>query len=218
MLANIYMYYTLILWFDIKVKPYYQGYIEIVNYADDNVCCFQYKSVASKAYKLMQERLKQCGLELAEEKTRLIEFGKYASENRKKRGEGKPETFDFLGFTHYCSKSNKTGRFRVKRKTSKKKFRQKVQEYKIWIKGNRNKPLKEIMETTKRKLTGHYNYYGITDNTESITNYEHEIKKLLKKWLNRRSQKKSYNNEGFKKMLEWFELPMPHIKVNIYAI
>lgn len=212
------MYYTLVLWFDIKIKPKFYGYIEIINYADDQVCCFQYKNVANKVYELMQERLRQCGLEFAKEKTRLIEFGRFASENRKKKGESKPETFDFLGFTHYCSKSNKTGKFRVKRKTSKKKFKQKVQEYKVWIKRNRNKPLKEIMETTKKKLIGHYNYYGITDNTVSITNYEHEVKKLLKKWLNRRSQKKSYNNEGFKKMLEWYKIPMPHIKVNIYAI
>lgn len=217
-LANIYMYYTLILWFEKEVKPKYYGFIEIVNYADDMVICFQYENIGKAVYKLMKERLKVSGLEFAEEKTRLIEFGRFASENRKKRGQGKPETFDFLGFTHYCSKSNKSGKYRVKRKTSKKKQKQKVKEFKMWIKENRNKPLTEIMETVKKKLIGHYNYYGITDNSKSINNYAFEIRKLLMKWLNRRSQKKSYDSKGFNQMLEWYELPIPKIKVNIYAI
>ena len=115
----------------------------------------------------------------------------------KKNGKNKPYTFDFLGFTHYCSKSYKTGKFRVKRKTSKKKFKAKVQEYKVWIKTNRNKPLSEIMEITKKKLIGHYNYYGITDNLEAISNYAYQVRKLLMKWLNRRSQKKSYNYDEY---------------------
>lgn len=217
-LANIYMYYTLILWFEIEVKPKYYGYIEIVNYADDMVICFQYENIGKAVYKLMKERLKICGLEFAEDKTRLIEFGRFATENRRKRGQGKPETFDFLGFTHYCSASNKNGKFRVKRKTSKKKQKQKIKEFKIWIKENRNKPLAEIMETVKKKLIGHYNYYGITDNSKSISNYAFEIRKLLMKWLNRRSQKKSYDSKGFNQMLEWYKLPIPKIKVNIYAI
>ena len=159
----------------------------------------------------MKDRLKVCGLEFAEDKTRLIEYRKMC--NRKQK-----ETFDFLGFTHYCSKSNKNERFRVKRKTSKKKQRQKIKEFKIWIKANRNRPLSEIMETVKRKLTGHYNYYGITDNSKSINNYAFEVRKLLMKWLNKRSQKKSYDSEGFNQMLEWYKLPIPKIKVNIYAI
>ena len=211
------MYYGIILYVE-KIKKQAKGYIEIVNYADDNVMCFQYKNEAEQTYKILQARLKQIGLEFAEEKTRLIEFGKFAEENSKKKGNGKPETFDFFGFTHYCSKSRKTGNFRVKRKTSKKKYKQKVKEFKLWIKENRNKPLNEIMETTKKKLIGHFNYYGITDNSDSISKYAYEIRKLLMKWLNRRSQKKSYNSEGFNKMLGFYKLPMPKIRVNIYAI
>ena len=126
--------------------------------------------------------------------------------------------FDFLGFTHYCGTSHKTGRFRVKRKTSKKKFKQKIQEYKVWIKENRNKPLREIMLTMKKKLIGHFNYYGITDNQESLLRFQLETRKLLFKWLNRRSQKKSYNWIGFNQMLEHYKLPLPKIKVNVYAI
>lgn len=216
-LANIVMYYGIILYVE-KLKKVSRGYIEIINYADDMVLCLQYKEDAIKVYNLLKERLKKLGLEFAEEKTRLIEFGRFASENCKKNGKRKPDSFDFLGFTHYCGTSHKTGRFRVKRKTSKKKFKQKIQEYKVWIKENRNKPLREIMLTMKKKLIGHFNYYGITDNQESLLRFQLETRKLLFKWLNRRSQKKSYNWIGFNQMLEHYKLPLPKIKVNVYAI
>lgn len=124
-LANIVMYYGIILYIE-KIKKVSRGYVEIINYADDMILCFQYKDEAEKTYKLLKERLKQLGLEFAEDKTRLIEFGRFASENCKKNGKNKPDIFDFLGFTHYCSKSQDGKRFRVKRKTSKKKFKQKV--------------------------------------------------------------------------------------------
>lgn len=215
-LANIVMYYGIILYVE-RIKKISKGYIEIINYADDMILCFQYKSEAETTYKLLQARLNKLGLEFALDKTRLIEFGRFASENCKRNGKRKPETFDFLGFTHYCSKS-KNGKFRAKRKTSKKKFKQKVQEFKVWIKQNRNKPLKEIMGTVKRKLIGHYNYYGITDNIKSLYGYAYAVRTLLMKWLNRRSQKKSYNSTGFNQMLSVYKLPLPSIKVNIYDI
>lgn len=216
-LVNIVMYYGIILYIE-KIKKVSRGYVEIVNYADDMVLCFRNKYEAERTYKLLKERLKKIGLEFAENKTWLIEFGRFASENCKKYGKKKPETFDFLGFTHYCSKSNKTGKFRVKRKTSKKKFKQKIQDFKIWIKGNRNRPLKEIMTTVRRKLIGHYNYYGITDNIKGIYDYTYAINELLYKWLNRRSQKKSYNYDEFNMMIKYFDFPTPKIKVNIYDI
>ena len=128
-LANIYMFYVLIAWLE-TIKRTSRGYIEIINYADDMVICFEHKSEAEEVYELMKQRMKQCGLEMAEEKTRLIKFGKYASMHCKRNGEAKPATFDFLGFTHYCGLSKK-GEFRVKRKTSKKKFKQKVKEFKF---------------------------------------------------------------------------------------
>ena len=216
-LANIVMYYGVVLYVE-RIKKTSKGYVEIINYADDMILCFQYKNEAINIYNLLKQRLKTLGLEFAEDKTRLIEFGRFASENCKNNGKRKPDTFDFLGFTHYCSKSDKTGRFRVKRKTSRKKFKQKVQEFKIWIKANRNKPLGEIMKTVKKKLIGHYNYYGITDNSIMIYKYTCEVRKLLLKWLNRRSQKKSYDSDGFSKMINIFKIPCPKIKVNIYAI
>lgn len=212
-LANIYMYYALILWFE-KIKKISKGYVEIINYADDMIICFQYEYEAKKIYEMMKIRLKQVGLEFAEDKTRLIEFGRFAEIGRQKKGLGKPETFDFLGFTHYCSKSQ-SGKFRVKRKTSRKKFKQKVQEYKIWIKQNRNAPLEDIMNTTKKKLIGHYNYYGVRDNSYSLNNYFSCITYLLYKWLNRRSQRNSYSTETFRLMVKAYELPTPKMMVNI---
>lgn len=216
-LANIYMYYALIKWFE-NIKKQARGYIEIINYADDMVICFQYKEEADKIYKLMKERLKMCGLEFAEDKTRLIEFGRFAKERCERKGKKKPDTFDFLGFTHYCS-TDKTGkRYRVKRKTSNKKLKRKTKEFTLWIKENRNKPLKEIMATVKRKLIGHYNYYGITDNTIGITYYYHNVTMNLYKWLNRRSQRESYTWNGFNDMINAYQLPFPRIKVSIFDI
>lgn len=215
-LANIVMYYLIILEVE-RIKKTTKGYVEIVNYADDMILCFQYKSEAEKTYKLLKERLRKCGLEFAEDKTRLITFGRLAFRNYEMTKLNKPDTFDFLGFTHYCSKS-KNGKFRVKRKTSRKKFKQKVQEFKIWIKGNRNKPLEEILETAKKKLNGHFNYYGITDNFHSIRKFKWIVMGYLFKYLNRRSQRKSFTWSEFERLLEIMNMPKANIRASIYAI
>ena len=184
-------------------------------YADDFVCCFQYKNEAELfTNKLLLERLKKFNLEIAKDKTRLISFGRYAKENSLK---AKADTFDFLEFTHYCSQSKK-GYFRVKRKTSSKKFRAKVKEYKIWLKENRNKKVKDIISITNMKLKGHYRYYGVTDNFNKLDDFRNCITELLYKWLNRRSQKKSYTGEGFYQLLQKYPILSPKIYVNIYDI
>ena len=162
-IANIYMHYVLVWWFHERVKPMMKGFCELVVYADDFVACFQYKEDAEKFYMALRSRLEHFGLHLQEEKSRLIEFGRYAEENARKRG-GKPDTFDFLGFTHYCSKSSK-GRFRVKRKTSRKKFRKKLKEMNSLIRDKRHMPVSETIQWINKVLAGYYNYYAITDNT-----------------------------------------------------
>jgi len=169
-LANIYLHYVLDMWFEVAVKKHCRGRAEIVRFADDFVCCFQYKEDAERFYAALRTRLDKFNLSIAEEKTKIIEFGRFAEANRKRRGEGKPETFVFLGFTHYCSKS-KRGTFRVKRKTSGKKFKQKVKAMKTWIKVNRHMEQKAFLKTLRAKLMGHYRYYGITDNSEKIQAY-----------------------------------------------
>lgn len=125
------------------------------------ICCFQYKHEAEAFYQALRTRLAKFSLSVAEEKTKIIPFGRFATQWCKRMGQNKPDTFDFLGFTHYCSISHQ-GKFRVKRRTSRKKFRQSVQRMKEWIKENRMLPAKVLMALLKRKLIGYYHYYGIT--------------------------------------------------------
>ena len=139
-------------------------------YADDFVCCFQYKAEAEQFYRRLSKRMENFGLELEMSKSRLIEFGRYAEENRKCRGEGKPETFTFLGLTHYCSHS-KSGNFRVKRKTSKKKFAKKCKEVHRLISSIRHWTLRLIITKLNQILVGYYHYYGITDNFRAIDSF-----------------------------------------------
>ena len=215
-LANIYMHYVLIWWFKERIQPQLKGYSGIVVYADDFVVCFQYKEDAEMFYELLKRRMGNFGLSLEEEKSRLIEFGRFAEENNAKKGT-KPETFTFLGFTHYCSLS-KNGRFRVKRKTSRKKFSKKLKEIHRKIGEMRMMPTKDIVKKLNEILVGYFHYYGITDNTRSIKSFRYEVMKSLFYWLNRRSQKKSYNWIGFLKMIDTCHpLAEAKIYVSIYA-
>lgn len=208
-LSNIYLHYVLDLWFEKRVKKQCRGQARIVRYADDYVCCFQYETDAKEFYKALKERLAKFNLEVEESKTKIIPFGRFAAKGN--------ETFDFLGFTHYASKS-KNGKFRVKRKTGKKKFRAKLREFKTWIKSVRNLIcINEIIESTKAKLRGHFQYYGITDNSGMLKEFKYHVEALLFKWLNRRSQKKSFNHDKFNQYLKMNPLPMPRITVSIYG-
>jgi len=215
-IANIYMHYTLAQWFEVKYKKTCRGECGIVIFADDFIATFQYKADAERFLAEVADRFATVGLELEPTKTRLVEFGRFAEENRKKRGEGKPETFDFLGLTHYCSKSRQ-GWFRVKRKTAQKKFRTKLAEMNLWLKQNRSLRLKDLAEQLNLKLRGHYQYYGITDNYVCINKFLFETTKMLFKWLNRRSQRPSYSWEGFNEMMKIFPLTRPRIYCNIYS-
>lgn len=216
LLANIYLHYILDLWFAIVVKKKCRGEAQIVRYCDDFVCCFQYKEEAKWFYGALKERLAKFGLEIAEEKSKIIQFGRFAEADCLKQGKRKPDTFDFLGFTHYCSKS-RNGKFRVKRKTSRKKFNAKVKAFKAWVKSVRNYPIPDIWSTVRSKLIGHYRYYGITDNFAMLKNYLLMVQKLLFKWLNRRSQRRSFSLEQFDRFLLFNPLPQPKIYVNIYG-
>lgn len=213
-IANIYMHYVLLWWFKEVVKPSLKGYADIIVYADDFVCCFQYKEDAEQFYERLKHRMKHFGLELEESKSRLIEFGRHAEERSRKDG-GKPDTFTFLGFTHYCSK-NRNGKFRVKRKTSKKKFAKKCREVNRRIAKMRILPLPQIMKKVNQMLEGYYHYYGITDNSKSISDFCYRVRGSLFYWLNRRSQKESYTWKTFCAMLKEYPLAQPKIYVSIY--
>ncbi len=216
LLANIYLHYALDLWFENKVKPSCKGEAHIIRYADDYVCCFQYRREAEEFYKELSGRLARFNLEIAEEKTKIINFGRFATKSCKYSGKKKPDTFDFLGFTHYCSKSQK-GNFRVKRKTSRKKLKEKMEKFNLWMRKNRHTEIQELMRRVRMSLLGHYRYYGITDNTKTLGQFGYLVRKIIFKWLNRRSQKRSFNWESFNLMLNRNPLPEPKIYVNIYG-
>lgn len=212
-LANVYLHYVLDLWFDIYVKRQLcKGKAEIIRFADDFVCCFETEEDARNFYAELIQRLKKFKLSIAEEKTKIIRFGR-STENG---GNGKPGIFDFLGFRHYWGKG-KNGKYRLKRKTSPKKFRMKIKAYKQWIRKNRHMDEKELVESIKRKLRGHYQYYGVSDNFEGINSYYRAVLYLTWKWRNRRSQKRTFTLEKFKKFLLRNPLPEPKIVVNLFS-
>lgn len=213
-LANLYLHYVLDLWFDKVVKPRCRGEAYMVRYADDFVCCFQYEYDANRFYNELQNRLAKFNLSIAVEKTKIINFGRFAEEKCAKQGKKKPDTFDFLGFTHYCSKSRQ-GKFRVKRRTSRKKYKAALLNMKEWIRNNRITPIKTLIKELNVKLRGHYQYYGITDNSR-ISNFYNNTIRLLYKWLNRRSQRKSFGWDKYNLFLKRHEILKPKVYVSIY--
>ena len=180
-LANIYMHNVLTLWYKFVVDKQSTGANFLVVYADDFIAGFQYKADAEKYYATLKERLEKFNLELEESKSRLIEFGRYAESNCKKRGERKPETFDFLGFTFYCGKTFKSKLFCVKLKTCSKKYWQKLKAIKLWLYKNNDLPVKELIKKLNVKLIGHYRYYGVSYNSIKIGSFLHYTQKYLQK-------------------------------------
>lgn len=216
-LANIYLHYVLDNWFDVIVKGQCGGECYLIRYCDDFVCCFQNQYEAKVFKQRLEERFRKYGLELAEEKTKILEFGRFARQNRERRGERKPNTFDFLGFTFYCGMDGRKQFYRCRVKTSRKKFRSKIKVMKEWIKRNRTKPLEWLFKMVNAKLRGHYQYYGVTDNTREVENFLNRTRSLLFKWLNRRSQKRSYTWETFNNgLLRTFPLLEPKVKVSLF--
>lgn len=214
-LSNVYLHYALDLWFEKVYRKSCKGKARLIRFADDFVVCFQSREDAMRFPEALAERLNKFGLEVEPTKTKVLEFGRDAERHARVRG-GKPETFDFLGFTHYCGRSKDRKRFRMKRVTSRKKFRPKLATFKEWLKRNRMKPTQWIMQQVALKLRGHYQYYGVTDNYRGIARFHREVTKMLFKWMNRRSQRRSYRWEEFERLLEIFPLPSPRVRVNLF--
>ncbi len=214
-LSNIYLHYILDLWMEKVVKRNTPGYVELLRYCDDFIVLVQYKKEAEKILAEIDKRLNKFGLDLSKEKTRLIEFGRYAEINAEKKGK-KPDTFDFLGFTHFSDKTRK-GSFKVGRKTRRKKFNTSLKKMNGWLKAVRNAvKTKEWWKIVSAKLRGHFEYYGISGNYASIRDFYQLALRLIFKWINRRSQKKSMNWKQFINYLKYYPLPLPEIKHNIY--
>jgi group II intron reverse transcriptase/maturase len=214
-LANIYLHYTLDIWFEKRIKRQAIGYTRLIRYADDYVVCFENSQDAKDFMQSMIPRLKKFHLEIAPMKTKLFEFGKFAQLKAKSK-DTKAATFNFLGFTHYCSRSRNGRGFRMKRKTISKRLTAKVKGYKEWLKASRTMPTADIMNITIAKLRGHYAYYGVTDNIKSIKTFTYLVTQTLFKWLNRRGKRGCMTWEKFYKLLKLFPLPKPRIMVNLF--
>lgn len=206
LLSNIYLHYALDLWFERRFKQTCRGEAYYFRYADDFLACFQYREDAERYLRELAARLGQFQLELEASKTKLVEFGRFAEERTRGRGQ-QPGTFDFLGFTHYCGHTAQ-GHFKVKRKTSAKKYRAKLKEWKAWLQRERSRSKRgQLLKQAKLKLNGHLNYYAITDNNVMCQRFSKQVTELVYKWLNRQSQCKSYNWARFHDALAWVRWP-----------
>jgi group II intron reverse transcriptase/maturase len=214
LLSNIYLHYVLDQWFSRRVSSQSRGEAYYFRFADDSLACFQYKSDAQDFQRRLEDRLEGFGLELAKEKTRCIEFGRFAREDAYKRGE-KPKEFTFLGFTHYCGKTKK-GYFKVKRRTSRKKLGQSLRKFTDWAKKARHVLRKgQMLGQGRTRVIGHLRYYAITDNSVRCSYYVYRTKHIVFKWLNRKSQRKAYTWEGFTQALIWVKWPQPRIRKDL---
>ncbi len=209
LLANVYLHYVLDQWFEEQVRPRLKGESHIVRYADDFICTFALEEDAKRFQEVLGKRLGRYSLELAQDKTKLIRFGRFATRDSQRAGEGAPSTFDFLGFNHYCGKS-RSGKFKLKRRTSTKKFRQKVAGLKEWFRENLTTPIGEVWPTLNAKLKGHYQYYNVNDNWKWLVKYQQAARRLGFRWMRRRSHKgATLNWSDYFKYLERHPLAVP---------
>jgi group II intron reverse transcriptase/maturase len=214
LLSNIYLHYVLDLWFSRRIKRQCQGEAYYFRFADDFLACFEHKGDAEHFKNRLNGRLEGFALKVAEEKTRCIEFGRFARRDARKLGQ-KPKEFTFLGFTHYCGKTRKRN-FRVKRRTSRKKFAESLREFTDWTRKSRSVLRKgEMLQRAKIRLSGHLNYYAITDNSRMCSRYRHYVTRILFKWLNRKSQRRSYTWKGYLQALKWVGWPKTSIRKDL---
>jgi hypothetical protein len=199
-LANVYLHYALDLWFEKVVKKASKGAVALYRYADDFVCVAQYKEDAERFYRALPQRLGTFNLHLAVGKTRIIRFSRY-----------QPGTsFDFLGFAFRWDTS-RTGKQVVKCRTSRKKFQRSLANFRTWCREHRSLPLKRLFGVLNAKLRGYYNYYGIIGNYDSLNAFFFQAMHILRKWLNRRSQKRSYTGQRFEALLKRQRIERPRI-------
>ena len=199
-LSNVYLHNVLDTWFHREALKDCRGEACLIRYADDYICAFEYKEEAERFYERLQDRLKGYGLELSEEKTKIISFNR-----DKDKGTSR---FDFLGFEFYWGTDRK-GKAHLKRRTSRKKLRKSIANFTEWCRSNRHMKLREFFRKLNQKLKGYYNYYCIPGNSSGISEFSYQAMHILHKWLNRRSQRGSYNWSGFRELLKHFKVPVP---------
>jgi RNA-directed DNA polymerase len=217
-LANVYLHYVFDLWVQHWRTHRATGEVIGVRYADDMVLGFQHRAEAERFLQEWRDRLRKFGLELHPEKTRLIEFGRFAATNRKERGEGKPETFNFLGFTHICGQTRKNGKFLVLRKSIRKRLLAKLKQVKDELRRRMHQPLAEVGKWLKSVVRGYFNYHAVPGNIASLRNFRFEVSKLWWKVIRRRSQRSRITWELMDQFVaQWFPLPKilhpyPHLR------
>ena len=180
------------------------------------ICAFQNHNDVVRFQNVLVKRLARFGLSLAEEKSSLLRFGRFAERDCREMNESKPGVFDFLGFTHYCGHS-RAGRYKLKRKTSKKKFRQKLEAMKDWLRSNLSTPTEQVWQTLNRKLRGHYQYYGVSDNWDYLLSYRDKVIELVSRWISRRSQRSMSKTDFYKQFLPGHPLVRPQRLTNLFA-
>jgi len=209
LLANIYLHYVLDEWFEQVVKPRLMGEAHEIRFADDSILCFEHKEDAEKVLSVLPKRFAKYGLTLHPEKTRLIEFGRYAARNAKTQGK-KPQTFDFLGFKHICARSRK-GKFTVHVKTISKRLRRGLKAIAEWCREHRHDPVDTQQKTLNAKLRGHYQYYGRPTNYRSIWQFYRKVRRIWREWLSRRTRGMRLTWERFVEILRQHPLLQPRI-------
>jgi group II intron reverse transcriptase/maturase len=192
LLANVYLHYVLDLWVQQWRRRHARGEVIVVRFADDCVLGFEHRDDAQRLWAGLRERLARFGLELHPDKTRLIEFGRFAAERRRARGAGKPGTFQFLGFTHICARS-RSGRFKLKRVTSKKRMRAKLREVKAELRRRWHLPIPDQGRWLGAVVRGHLNYYAVPDNDEALEAFRTQVTRHWHRALRRRSQRTRLN-------------------------
>lgn len=213
-IANVFLDSVLDQWFTTVVTQYCRGYCALIRYADDSIAVFEFEDDAQRFMRVLPKRLAKFGLRLNQQKTQLLAFGKRRAWQAFKTGERLP-SFDFLGFTHYWGRS-RTGKARLKRQTSKKRFRRALVAINQWLRQERNAhKLPVLWKAIGQKLRGHYNYFGVTDNSPALSHFEHAVQGLLFKWLNRRSQRRSFTWESFRRYQARYPLPKPGRLVSV---
>ena len=215
-IANIFLDHVMDKWFTEVVKQHCRGYCAIVRYADDVAAVFEHEEDARRFMRVLPRRLEKYGLRLNATKTHLLAFGKAHARRCFQTGK-RPSTFDFLGLTHYWGRSRK-GKVRMKRKTSKKRLRRSLKHLKIWLCRVRSVyKLPVIWKVVGLKLRGHFNYFGVTDNSKALYCFKNEVYRLLFKWLNRRSQRRSFTWARFLRYIARYPLPQPGRLVSLHA-
>jgi len=209
LLANVYLHHVLDVWFEEVVKPRLKGEAYEIRFADDAILCFQHKEDADKVLSVLPKRFEKYGLTLHPEKTRLMEFGRYAARNARRQGK-KPETFNFLGLTHICARSRK-GKFTVHVRTIAKRFRRGLKAIFSWCKEHRHDPVSEQQKILNAKLRGHYQYYGRPTNYRSIWQFYRRVRRIWREWLSRRTRGRPLTWERFIAILRQYPLMLPRI-------